>query len=140
MYFLIEDDDLKKYNTIQDKVNADIKIEFDSEPVYNKYYLKTTIKSHGDEVTDFYDKKNPKLDFNHTCLAVMRLNSAFKKDDSYYPQVFLKSVNILKKKQLGIFMIFQVTFLILPMSLMKNKYLNWMLFSVLLTRKYAYKV
>ena len=57
MYFLIEDDDLKKYNTIQDKVNADIKIEFDSEPVYNKYYLKTTIKSHGDEVTDFYDKK-----------------------------------------------------------------------------------
>ena len=57
MYFLIEDDDLKKYNTIQDKVNADIKIEFDSEPVCNKYYLKTTIKSHGDEVTDFYDKK-----------------------------------------------------------------------------------
>ena len=55
--FLIEDDDLKKYNTIQDKVNADIKIEFDSEPVYNKYYLKTTIKPHGDEVTDFYDKK-----------------------------------------------------------------------------------
>ena len=35
-YFLIEDDDLlEKYNTIWDKVNADIKKESDSEPVYN---------------------------------------------------------------------------------------------------------
>ena len=37
MYFLIEDNDLlEKYNTIWDKVSADIKKEFDSEPVYNK--------------------------------------------------------------------------------------------------------
>ena len=58
MYFLIEDDDLsEKYKTIWDKFSADIKKEFDSEPVYNKSYLKTKIKSHGDEVTDFYDKK-----------------------------------------------------------------------------------
>ena len=58
MYFLIEDDALlEKYNTIWDKVSADIKKEFDNEPVYNKEYLKTKIKSHGDEVTDFYDKE-----------------------------------------------------------------------------------
>ena len=37
MYFLIEDDDLlKKYNNIWDKVSADIKKEFDTVPVYNK--------------------------------------------------------------------------------------------------------
>ena len=54
MYFLIEDDDLlEKYNTIWDKVSAHIKKEFDSKPVYNKNYLKTKIKSHGDKVTDF---------------------------------------------------------------------------------------
>ena len=38
MYFLIEDDDLlKKYNTIWDKVSADIKKKktIDSEPNYN---------------------------------------------------------------------------------------------------------
>ena len=59
MHFLIEDDDLlKKYNTIWDKVSADMKNEFDSDPVYNQNYLKTRIKSHGDEVTDFYDKKS----------------------------------------------------------------------------------
>ena len=58
MYSLIEDDNLlEKYNTIRDKVSADIKKEFGSEPVYNKNYLKTKIKSHGDEVRDFFDKK-----------------------------------------------------------------------------------
>ena len=34
------------------------KKEFDSESVYNKELLKTKIKPHGNEVTDFYDKKN----------------------------------------------------------------------------------
>ena len=37
MYFLIEDDDLLEiYNTTWNKVSADLKKEFDSEPVYNK--------------------------------------------------------------------------------------------------------
>ena len=99
MYFVIEDDDLlKRYNTIWDKVTADIKKEFDSEPVYNKNYLKTKIKSHGDEVTDFYDKKIPKLDSSHTCLAVISLDSALKKDDYHYPQVFLKECKYIEKK------------------------------------------
>ena len=58
MYFLIKDDNLlKKCNSIWDEVSADIEKEFDSEPVYNEKYLKIKIKSHGDEVTDFYDKK-----------------------------------------------------------------------------------
>ena len=67
IYFLIEDDDLvEKYNTIWVKVSADIKKEFDNEPVYNKEYLKTKVKSPGDENTDFYDKKIPKVDSNYT--------------------------------------------------------------------------
>ena len=52
--------------------------------------MKTKIKSHGDEVTNFYDKTFPKVYSNHTCLAVMSLDSALKKDNNYYPQVFLK--------------------------------------------------
>ena len=57
--FFIEDDDLlEKYNTIWNKVSADIKKEFYSEPVYKKEYLKTKVKSHGEEVTDFYNKKS----------------------------------------------------------------------------------
>ena len=45
MYFLIEDDDLlEKQNTIWDNVSADLKKEFDSDPVYNKEFLKTKKK------------------------------------------------------------------------------------------------
>ena len=37
VYFLIEHDELlEKYNSISDKVSADIKKEFDSKPVHNK--------------------------------------------------------------------------------------------------------
>ena len=80
MYFFIDDDELlEKYNTTWDKVGGDIKKEFDSKPVYNKNYLKTKIKSHGDEVTGFYHKNIPNLDSNHTCLVVISLDSALKK-------------------------------------------------------------
>ena len=92
-----DDDLLKKYNTIWDKLSADIEKEFDSEPVYNKDFLKTKIKSHGDEVTDFYDKKILKVDSNHTCLAVITLDSAVKKNDNYYLEVFLKECKYIEK-------------------------------------------
>ena len=91
MYLLIEDDDLlEKYNTIWDKASADIKKEFDNKPVYNKNYLKNKIKFYSDEVTDFYDKKIPKVDCSHTCLAVISLDSALKNDGNYYPHLFFK--------------------------------------------------
>ena len=59
--------------------------------------MKTKIKSNGDEVTDFYDKKLPKMDSNHTCLAVISLDSALKKNDNYHWQVFLKECKYIKK-------------------------------------------
>ena len=89
MCFLIEKDDvLEKYNTIWDKLSADTQKEFDRNPVYNKKVLKTKIKSHGDNVSDSYDKKILKLDFNYAFLVVISLDSTLKKDDNYYPQVF----------------------------------------------------
>ena len=60
--------------------------------------MKTKIKSHRDEVTDFYDRKIPKVDSNHTCLIVISLDSAFKKDDNCYRQVFLKRYKYIEKK------------------------------------------
>ena len=64
------------------------------------------IKSHGDEVVDFYDKKIPKVNSSHTCLAVISLDSAIKKDDTCYPQVFLKEFKYIEK--LGIKVIRQI--------------------------------
>ena len=43
--------------------------------------MKTKTKCHEDVVT--------KADSNHTCLAVISLDSTLKKDENYYPQVFL---------------------------------------------------
>ena len=96
---MIEDDDiLKKYNSIRDKVSPDNKKQLDSEPTYSKNYLKTKIKSHGDKLEIFTQKKFPKLDSNHTCLAVINLDSSLKKDDNYYLQVFLKERKYIEKK------------------------------------------
>ena len=51
--------------------------------------MKTKITFHGDEVT---------VDCNHTCLAVISLDSALKKDENHYPQVFLKECKYIEKK------------------------------------------
>ena len=86
--FLIKYDELlEKCDTIWDKVSADIKKELDSEPVYNKKLLKTKIKSYGDKVTDYY-KEIPKVDSNHTCLAVV----------SFCLQAFLTECKYIEKK------------------------------------------
>ena len=99
MYFLIRDDDLlEKYNTIWDKVSAGCKKEFDSEPVYNISCLKIKTKSHSNEVTDFYGKEILKLDSDRTCLVAISLDSALKKDDNYYLEVFLKECKYIEKK------------------------------------------
>ena len=46
----------------------------------------------------FTIRKIPKVDSNHTCLAVISLESPLNKDGNYYSQVFLKECNYLKKK------------------------------------------
>ena len=37
------------------------------------------------------------MDPNHTCLALTSLDSALKKDDNYYPKVFLKVCKYVEK-------------------------------------------
>ena len=55
MSFLIKDDELlKKYNEIWEKVKNSIKKEFDSEPVYNEKYLKAKIKSYNGKTTQVF--------------------------------------------------------------------------------------
>ena len=96
--FLIKYDELlEKCDTIWDKFSADIKKEVDSKPVYNKKLLKTKIKSYGDKAADYY-KEIPKGDSNHTCLALVNLDSALNKDGSYYLQAFLTECKYIEKK------------------------------------------
>ena len=65
MDFLIEDDGLlEKYDTIWDKVSADI--------------LKTKRKYHEDEITDFFVKNIPRIGSDGNCSAVISLDFALK--------------------------------------------------------------
>ena len=81
MGVFFDDGFLQKYDTIWDKVRADIKKEFDSKAV-SKHILKIKMKS--DKAIDFNDKGISKVDSNHTCLAVINFDSALNKDRNYY--------------------------------------------------------
>ena len=120
MYFLI-----KKHNAIWYKVSSDLRKEFGSEPVCNKESLRTKKKSHGDEVTDFCEKEIPRVDSNHTCLAVTSSDSALKKDESYYFQVFLKEFKYIKKKPIRLTIDDLESSLEILMILMKNRLKLW---------------
>ena len=57
---------LQKYNDIWNKVSNVLKKEFDNEPIHTKKPF----------------KKMPKAGFNHTCLAVITIDSVIEKDES----------------------------------------------------------
>ena len=61
--------------------------------------MKTKIKSYGDEATYFRVKEIPKVGCNYTCLAVINLESALKKGESYYLPVFLKECKYVENKK-----------------------------------------
>ena len=56
---MIKDDELlKKYNEIWEKVKYSIKKEFDSESIYNEKYIKAKISSFKGKInTNFYNNK-----------------------------------------------------------------------------------
>ena len=65
----------------------------DSEPAYNNEYLKSKRNSHANEVTDFYDKKITKVDSDHTCLAVIGLDSSLEKECKYTEKKVIRHIN-----------------------------------------------
>ena len=88
---------LTKYNKIWEKVSNLMNIEFDSEPVYgdNDNYRKRKTKMYEDRVnTNYHGKKLPKENASYKCLSLIMLDSVIRVNKKYYPQTFLKSVNI----------------------------------------------
>ena len=97
---LTKDDELlEKYNGIWENVRNSMK-KLNSEPVYNKKYLKAKIKFYnGKSNTNFHNNKIPKKGSQFICLSVILTNFAFTTGKNYYPQVFLENVNMLLKKK-----------------------------------------
>ena len=100
---MIKDDGLiKKYNEIWKKVKNNLKIEFDSEPVYDEKYLKAKINSNNGEInTNFHNNEIPEEDSECIWLLVILIDSAFRTDKKYYPQVFLEECKyVIKEKKI----------------------------------------
>ena len=80
--------------------------EFNSEPVYDKKYLKTWIKSYKGEInTNFHKNKIPEDDFQWICLSVILIDSVFRTGNNYYPQVFLEECKYVVKKRISKYII-----------------------------------
>ena len=63
--------------------------------------MKTKIRSYRVEATNFHNKEIPKVSSNYTCLAVITIDSAFKKIENYHLHVFLKELKYIKKEEIG---------------------------------------
>ena len=75
-----------KFKEIWEKVTNIIYKEFDTNPIYNKKYIKSKIKVHNKKInTNFHSNKMP-----HVYLSVTLLDSVYRKDNKYYSQVFLE--------------------------------------------------
>ena len=77
-----------------------IKKEFDSKPVYTEKYIKTKIKSYNRKInTNFHNNKIPNEGSHCIFLSVILIDSVYKKDKNYYPQVFLEECKYVVKEK-----------------------------------------
>ena len=96
---MIEDEELlKTYNDIWNKVSNNMKKEFGSEPIYNKKFLKTKTISYGDETADFHEM--PKVDSNYTYWTVMFSDFVLKKMKTIIHKCFLKKCVYIEKEDI----------------------------------------
>ena len=88
VFFIENDELLEKCNGIWNKVSNGIKKELDCKPIHNKKFLKTKIRSHGDENTDFNNKEILKVGSNCTCSSVIPVDFVLKKKKTIIRKCF----------------------------------------------------
>ena len=80
---------------------GNIKAEFYSEPVYNKKVLKAKIKPYNGKINiTFCNIKKQKESSKSVCLSVILVDSVFRTDKNYYPQVLLEECKCVFKKKM----------------------------------------
>ena len=94
--FLIKDNELlENYNEIYENVSNASGKEFNSNPVYNKKYLRAKIKSYNGQINAmFHGNKLLRESSQFICLSVIVIESAFKLGNNYYHKCFRRSVSI----------------------------------------------
>ena len=96
--FLIKDEEwLKKYNEIWEKVKNFIKKEFDSEPVYNEKCLEAKIESFIGKTNAIFHK-TPKKGCQFICLSVILIDFIFRTSKHFYTRVVLEECKYVAKE------------------------------------------
>ena len=93
---------LKSYNKIREKIEELMKINFESRSVYgdNDKYIKTKIKIYaGSTITNFHKKEIPKEKEPCKCLSIIMLDSVIKANKKYYPQILLEECKYVQEKK-----------------------------------------
>ena len=89
---VINQEVLKKYTKIWEKISSLIGKEFDSEPVSgdNNKYINTKIKSYGDKINaNFQGKEIPKENASYKSLSLTMIDSVIRLNKRYYSQALL---------------------------------------------------
>ena len=88
---------LGRYTTIWGKISDLINKKFDSDPVYNKKYVNTKIRSYNNDIkTNFHDIDNknnklPEKNKPYKCMSLISLDSIIKINKKYFPQTRLQA-------------------------------------------------
>ena len=97
MYFFTDNNEfLKRYTKIWEKISDLIDKKFDSDPVYNNKYINIKIRSYNNDiVTNFHDNDNknnklPEKNKVYKCMSLISLDSIIKINKKYYPQTLLQ--------------------------------------------------
>ena len=99
MSFLAGDDAILKYNKISKKIKKLLSVEFDSQPVYEETYIKTRVKTFGNEVvTKFTNNEIPKENTHYSYTAIC-VDSVLKLEKENYPQVNLEHCKPRQRKR-----------------------------------------
>ena len=105
MSFEIEDEDedvYLKYNKILNKIKSILNIKFHSQPIYDKKYTKTKVKTFNNSInTLFSGDEIPKERIHYVCISAICIDSVLKRDKKNYPQVYLEQCKYrIKKREL----------------------------------------
>ena len=97
MYFFTDNNEfLKRYTKIWEKISDLIDKKFDSDPVYNNKYINIKIRSYNNDIiTNFHDNDNknnklPEKNKAYKCMSLISLDSIIKINKKYYPQTLLQ--------------------------------------------------
>ena len=97
MSFIVKDKKLlKKYSEIWEAIERLMKITFESKPVYceDVKYIKTK----GNIITNFHNKKMPKEKAPCKCFSIIMIDSVIKANKKYYPQTLLEECKYTQEK------------------------------------------